>query len=439
VYSTRIALAICIACLACSSGPRPPAAPVEAAGSVAAAPIDDEAAPRTISGRVSLLIPEFGGAYIDHDGYLTVYLTDLAREADVRKTLASELLASGRESPAIRVRRGQYAFADLWRWQRAMRALLVLPGVTMLSIDERANRVRMATTGGAPALAAQVQRAGVPMGAVLIDATARAEEAGSLDGSLRPAIAGLRVSGFFQQSAVTYTIICSYGPNVRDFADTLHHYMIVASHCAQNSPPVGGFVGANIYQPDTTNPTANLIGTVVTNPPFVSGGSCPAGALCRASDAALVRIASGVSATLGAVARTVAPTYLPSVYGSTTISTTQPTFTLAGYTESLVGDTVSKVGGATGWTVGVVTGTCADINIGGYIRTCSGVVSAGAGRGDSGAPVIFENARGKYYIEGVLFGFIDNGADGQSGNQYFFSNWTAVSDDLAGFAGLAVR
>jgi hypothetical protein len=87
----------------------------------------------------------------------------------------------------------------------------------------------------------------------------------------------------------------------------------------------------------------------------------------------------------------------------------------------------------------VVTAVCADVNIGGYIRTCSGVVSGGAGLGDSGAPVMYKNARERYYVEGIVFGLTENGPDGVSGHQYYFSPWQSVSDDLAGFAGLGVR
>jgi len=149
----------------------------------------------------------------------------------------------------------------------------------------------------------QIARYGVPRAAVEVVATARAVEAGSVDGGERPAIGGLRIAGFFEQTSITYTIICSYGPNVRNYADTIHRYMVVASHCVQHAPPVGGYIGANVYQPDATALHANLIGTVVTNPSFTGGAACPSGALCRASDAALVRVAPGVATTIGAIAR----------------------------------------------------------------------------------------------------------------------------------------
>ena len=395
--------------------------------------------PRSVSARVASRVREFGGAYIDGQGYLTVYLTNLAREEFARRALTNELLASGRESPDMRVRYGRYTFDELWRWKTALRPLLTMSGVALLTVDERLNRVRIATSGSTVALARLIPRFGVPRGAVYIEATARVIEAGSVDTGLRPAVGGLRIAGFFEQAGVTYTVICSYGLNVRDFADTVHRYMVVASHCVQHAPPVGGYIHANVYQPDTTALRANLIGGVVTNPPFVAGGSCPSGGFCRASDAALVRVADGVATSIGSVARPVDSAFLPQIYGPTTIDPNQPTFSLSGYTEALVGDTVDKVGSSTGWTTGVVTALCADVNIDGYIRTCSGVVSAGVGRGDSGAPVMFRNARGKYYVAGIVFGLTDNGPDGVSGREYYFSTWQAISDDLAGFPGLGVR
>jgi hypothetical protein len=215
--------------------------------------------------------------------------------------------------------------------------------------------------------------------------------------------------------------------------------MVVASHCVQHAPPAGGYIGANVYQPDTTALRANLIGTVFTNPSFVGGGTCPSGLFCRASDAALVRVAPGVATTIGAVARPVGRAVLPQIYGPTAIDPSRPAFGLSGYTEALVGDTVDKIGSSTGWTAGAVTAVCADVNINGYVRTCSGVVSAGAGRGDSGAPVMFRNARLRYYVAGIVFGLTPDGADGVSGHQYYFSTWQSISDDLAGFPGLGVR
>jgi hypothetical protein len=52
---------------------------------------------------------------------------------------------------------------------------------------------------------------------------------------------------------------------------------------------------------------------------------------------------------------------------------------------------------------------------------------------------MYRNARGRYYVAGMVFGLTPDGADGVSGHQYYFSTWRAISDDLAGFAGLGVR
>lgn len=418
------------------SAPTDGIARVEPTGGTQAPSYTDGA--RSISARVASRVPEFGGVYIDGRGYLTAYVTDLSRGTLTRKTLINELLATGRESPDMRMRFGRYSYIELWRWQNALRPLLA-NGVVLITIDERTNRLQIATTGSPAALVKQVLRFGVPRDAVEIVTAPLIVEAGSVDGGQRPAVGGLRVTGYFEQTDTTYSITCSYGPNVRDFADTVHHYMVVASHCVQHMPPVGGYVNANVYQPDPTALRANLVGSVSANPPFLSGGTCPAGRWCRGSDAALVRIEPGVATTLGAVARPVGRVFLPQIYGPTAIDPGQPTFALAGYTEALVGDTVDKVGGATGWTGGVVTAVCADVNINNYIRTCSGVVSGGAGIGDSGAPVMFRNARNRYYVAGMVFGLTPDGADGVSGHQYYFSTWQSISDDLAGFAGLGVR
>jgi hypothetical protein len=67
------------------------------------------------------------------------------------------------------------------------------------------------------------------------------------------------------------------------------------------------------------------------------------------------------------------------------------------------------------------------------IRGSSGVVSAGAGHGDSGSPVFFQSGSGAYLLAGILFGGLV-GPDGVAGSEYDFSNWRWVNYEL-GIAG----
>lgn len=130
------------------------------------------------------------------------------------------------------------------------------------------------------------------------------------------------------------------------------------------------------------------------------------------------------------------------VYGSLTIEAGDPRIGIGGVvTDLFVGDSIDKIGRTTGWTYGYVANTCRDINVlsgdgSTFTTLCAGVVQAGAGGGDSGAPVFWQGTNGQYVMAGVLFGGLRN-YDAQSGTEYYFSNWRYVSYDLTGsYSGL---
>ncbi len=108
--------------------------------------------------------------------------------------------------------------------------------------------------------------------------------------------------------------------------------------------------GTEFYQP-TTDSNTNLIGEETIDPPLSSGlDFCEAGNVCRMSDAAFVRLESGVSQNVGKIAKT--------TYGSPSVSHSAKFRIKNDYAPSLVGDTVNKVGKETGWTRATVTNTC---------------------------------------------------------------------------------
>src|ERR1700722_2774620 len=82
----RVALTLiaCTVCLACSRGAVHPSAPADGVARVVPAGgtpgLSAADVPRSISARVATHVHEFGGAYIDGHGSLTVYLTNLSSE-----------------------------------------------------------------------------------------------------------------------------------------------------------------------------------------------------------------------------------------------------------------------------------------------------------------------------------------------------------------------
>jgi len=149
---------------------------------------------------------------------------------------------------------------------------------------------------------------------------------------------------------------------------------------------VNNYAGYEILDPDTWDPP---------------DAGCTDGDGCRNSDAALIRHKKGMDAHLGRIAR---PTSKNT--GVITIDSSDPEFIInrtRGW--SVEGETLDKVGYASGWTSGEVMEGCEDISPSNYDETimCVMTVAAEAKPGDSGAPV-FRKKSGNYVeLRGVLF------------------------------------
>lgn len=391
------------------------------------------------SARLARLVPGFGGAFLDPTGALVVWVRDLRAGNAARDALAAEMQRRGRRLSRIQFVQAKFGFEQLERWQGSVASTPGLDGLVSFEIDEVNNRLRLgvASPASQEAISERLVSAGVPRDALAFTITPYPEPYQTLQHSVRPLRAGTQITGLWQQSGYSgnQTSTCTYGPNVLYNGK---RHMVVNSHCTQHGN-LGGLVGAGFHQPviaggGTSN--ANRFGTEVQDPPFTSGlWGCPSGKTCRYSDAALVEITNttmtwdhgGISRTLGG------PQGLPTIYATRDIDQANPRIGIAGRMSDLfVGDVLEKVGRTTGWTSGVVTSTCQHITFGPsdpHYRLCSGVVSAGAGRGDSGSPVFWRGSNGQYFLAGLLYGGIPN-LDNIAGDNYWFSNWYYVDYEL---------
>jgi hypothetical protein len=253
----------------------------------------------------------------------------------------------------------------------------------------------------------------------------------SLSDRIRPLTGGTRIFPAYEGQNINS--FCTYNVNVL-YGGVRH--MVVNSHCTQ--PGLGGYVGAHIHQHELGpwwDRDAHKIGVEEQDPAFTTDKwGCPSGYLCRYSDAALVRITTGDNWNHGGIARPIERVTLPTISGSKTIDSGSPSFQLAGVlSELLVGDVVEKVGARTGWTGGVVESTCRTVTMvedgTAYAVLCSGVVDAGGGGGDSGAPVFWRSPQGGNYLVGILYAVARHpGSD--FGSEYAFSNWSYVDYEL---------
>ena len=343
----------------------------------------------------------------DRDGAPTIYLRDVGTRAAAARALGPWLVAQGFQGVALRVRRADFDWASLERWQgEASTVALAMRGSVWVDADEARNRVTIAVERGTPAaqVRSAVARVGVPSAAVTVEEVEPVKLAATLRDRIRPVVGGLQINfpGF----------LCTLGFNA---VRSGQRSFITNSHCTEVQ---GGNDGTPYWQPtQTVSPTQ--IATEVADPAYTKGiTGCPAGRRCRRSDAARAAYASGTTSTLGSIARTTGANNR-----SLTIS---GNFTITAEGTATVGQTVHKVGRTTGWTRGAVTNTCVTVNVSGsnITQLCQTVVSAGVGSGDSGSPVFRRSGSGSNAIlVGMLWG-------GSGSSTYVYSPLANIEAEL---------
>lgn len=359
------------------------------------------------------MVPGFGGLFVDADGLLTVYLRS-------ENGLQQRRLFG----PDVRVLDADFEFRQLLGWRDAMRDLLATPGMVLLDADESLNRVRVGLETGSPRvlralLSARLAALGVPRDAVVFEEVDPIHEVVTLRDAFNPVPGGVEIhwSNF----------LCTLGFNVKRGADTdvaQACFFVTNDHCTD----VQGSVTGTTYR----QPAFGVqIGVEVLDPPFFSGGVCPAGRICRYSDAALARYNNPADCELGKIARTTG-------LGSITVDPANPRWTIvAKLPAAKVGQIVSKTGRTTGWSVGRVTDTCVDTNVSGgnITRLCQSIAQfidpahiPIVGGGDSGSPVFLtRELASQAGLVGILWG-----SDG-AGTLFVFSPVENIEKEL-GFA-----
>jgi hypothetical protein len=391
--TSRHALAVGAVLLAsaCSDGtePRTPgsepeSSPVDLNAQVAA---DDPVS-------LARAVPGFGGFYLD-GGTPVVYLKNSAERGDVERALAPFLRAEGFAASQLRILPGRYEWAQLERWfTQASTAVLAGAGGIFVDADEASNRVLIGVERGAAArIRVIVARLGIPEEAVTIQETEPFHFGATLRSRVRPVVGGLQIN--------FSTSLCTLGFNaIRNGQSSF----ITNTHCSTTR---GRTDGTLYYQPTKTlAPTP--IGTEVSDPAYFENiNGCPVSYRCRFSDAARAAYASGISFSLGRIARTAGPNI--SSNPSNNPRTITGSFSITAEGNASVGVTVNKIGRTTGWTQGKVTNSCVNILVTGtnIVYLCQTIVAAGNWFGDSGSPVFKGNTN--VTLTGILWGGNDTG------------------------------
>jgi hypothetical protein len=401
VFTCLLALA------ACRDAAAPePAPPAPAASAIALQePADEQAG-------VARVVPGFGGLFLDDTGAPTVYLTDPGQRGSAQRALVAIAREHGFATADLRVRRGQFTYAQLAGWfGQASRSALAERGVVYADLDEASNRVTIGVENAEAGERARavLKRLGVPDEAVLVRESTPVRPMATLRDRVRPVSGGLQIN--------FSSLVCTLGFNA--LRSGIASY-ITASHCTDIQ---GGTEGTRHYQQDRVHANT-LIGTEADDPKYFTGGVCPANRRCRYSDTSRGRYASGVSETLGRIART---TSRGSNKGSLTISSASPAFSVNGERgSSLVGQTLNKIGRTTGWTFGKVVATCAntDVDLSDVTQICQTIVKAGVNGGDSGSPVFaWTSGSSTVRLAGILWGGMDT-------TEFVFSPMSGIEKEL---------
>jgi hypothetical protein len=345
-------------------------------------------------------VPGYGGHFQGPDGTLFLYLQDPSVTSPVLEGLSYIAL------PA------DYSFDQLQNAaDRVLAELQDLPGVVFSDLDESRNRV---VIGVGSALA------GARVGSEL--------HTRGLEGIVEvrvvsPVVPAQELEDYFPSPAGGVQV------STLDFPCTLSFNamragvfgFILNSHCTDD---IGGVQDTELYQPtDLVSP--ELFALEVFDPEFFINDPCPAGRVCRYSDAAFARYKDWVNAQLGLIVRT---TFSDPSSGSTTIDDLQPTFSITSVatTASALGVTLHKVGRTTGWTEGPLSTTCANVNLDGTSITllCQNWVDAGVLGGDSGSPVFSRLDDTTVQLEGVLWG------RNLDGDMFVYSPVPMIEQDL---------
>ena len=334
---------------------------------------------------LSKSIPGFGGLYYDAVGTPTVHLVDQAQQALARATLASTVRALNGRANQIRFQHGDFDFAQLNAWRKQLPPVLAIKGVVFTDVDEAANRVHVGVEDASVAtrVREQIAALNIPAAAVVISEAKPFHFQSTLSSGMRPTAGGIKIGVPYTSDPQGAGFFCTLGFNAYRHNDT-YMGLVTNSHCTKTQ---GGVEYSNYYQPDYSS-NANLIGVEIVDPTYYTGGACPSGRRCRYSDAAFATYYNATG-TMGQIART---TVRGSLSGSTTIDPAKPRFTMVSDNPyPYAGETLDKVGITTGWTSGVVTSSCVDINVGASDVTlwCQDIVAAGSDHGDSGSPVFY--------------------------------------------------
>ena len=331
-------------------------------------------------------------------------------------------------------RKAEYNFLQLSSWYEKLLSIQNLPGVVFTDIDEVANRLRVGVLDVAAigAIRSKAASAGVPASVLIVERAEPMHAKETLRDYVSPAAGGIQIQ--MGLGICTLSFVVDRGTD--GWPDATDRGFVTNSHCTEFS---GAVDNGAAYQPSAAS--GNILGYEIADPPFAATAGCPAGRLCRYSDAALFEYVPEEPFEMSRIAKAVnnwtTPNTAPAV-----LSPPQNRVTIAyEYAQPVSNQQMAKTGRTTGTTGGPVTQTCVTVNVvsssgapTNKTLLCQYTVDARNLAGDSGSPV---HGYTEYILPGDpyqpvgIYGILWGGND--AGTRYSMSPLGSVENELGPF------
>lgn len=285
---------------------------------------------------ISTKSSSFAGLYRDRDtGKLVINLTDVSQK-DVALQAAANVLGADRISKeGVEVRQVKYSMAQLKTWKDAVSQVMFdTEGVVAVGVDQVRNRVFVGVNDdkAKSVIRSKLTELNLPEDAFSI-ALMQFKDAVGLQDNVRPLIGGIGIAT--KNSGDCTMAFVADRQGVRGF--------VTASHCT-DTPAT--YDSGKFYQPYTIS-TSTEVGTEEIDPGTNSQTpSCPSGWKCRVGDVAFVKLKSGVTSSLGKIAKTDSNLNIAGNYN------------VIGTRIAISGEDVSVIGSKTGYHSGYIFDTC---------------------------------------------------------------------------------
>ena len=359
---------------------------------------------------IAAAVPGFAGFFVNEEeraAYVWLRGGDATRLPAVERELQRYFGGTLDLANGLRVLDADYSFPELKALQlRTAAEVMAWEDVVYTDVDEVNNRVTVgvATPAARERVLVHARRIGAS-DALEVELADPVENTYLLTDSIRAVGGGLQTGHPGGSCSLGFVAVRE---GVLGF--------LTASHC---TPQQWGYDGSAVQQ----NDAGGVIGVELADPSHwtgtVNGFTCPAGRLCRESDAAFFSLTADASPGVNR------PIAWPNALFTTT-------FEGYGYVRSqgspAPGSIVQKIGHVSGRSKGNVDMTCAAVNVkdSPFTHTCAHRAPYTSIPGDSGGSV-YRNVNGAQYNPDLQIFGVNWGSDGTFG---YFSSMGAIKANL---------